>query len=127
MSDCIYDHETKGDVPPYPPSKVTLAFGDDVFPVLVTRLRSEDVEVLIAALKASCRLLPTPLDAVKAVNAGVMPEFVRLAQHANEAVREQATNAILAALGSSQGKEALVGGAVPPPPPPLPPVLLLCT
>lgn len=111
MASALVSHETKGDVPPYSDTKVTLAFGDDVFPVLVERLGEQSVEVLLSALQAAVRLLPTPLNAVKAVSAGLIPRLVALSSHAEVSVRRKAVEALEAAITAPAPKAAFVEGA----------------
>jgi hypothetical protein len=106
----LFSHETKGDVPPYPDNKVTLAFGDDMMPVLVERLRTDSVEVLLAGLQAAIRLLPTPGNTVRAVEAGGIAEFVKLSLHPVLDVRRKAVSALQAALKFPQAKAAFVEG-----------------
>ena len=107
----LRDHAVRGDVPPYPDTKVTLAFGNDTLPVLVTRLRESDsVEVLQAALQAVLRLIPVALNAVKAVTAGVVPELVRLCSHSDTVVRQRASHTVEVGMVNPNFKRAVVEG-----------------
>lgn len=111
MASIIESHEAKGDVPPYPDTKVTLAFGDDVFPVLVARLRgAAHDDVLLSGLQAAIRLLPTPLNGVKATEAKAVEAFVGLAEHGSPAVRRKAVQALEILLQTPQAKEVFVSG-----------------
>jgi hypothetical protein len=70
--DVVVSHAARGDAPVLPETRVTLAFGNDTFPVLVRKLQSEDPVVLRAALTAAGRLLPTSMNCVKAVCGAVV-------------------------------------------------------
>ena len=107
----IAAHACMPDVPPYPDTKVTLAFGNDTMPVLVTKMKSDSVEVLRAALQAAGRLLPTSLNAAKAVSAGAVPELVRLCSHDDVVVRQRASAAVEVAMVNPSVKRAFVEGA----------------
>lgn len=110
MSSAIVSHETRGDVPPYPDTKVTLAFGDEVFPMLVVHLRSPTLEVVQSALGAGNRLLPTAINTVKAVAAGAIPEYARLCKHTMVDIRRAAATALEIAFVQPQAREAFAEG-----------------
>lgn len=110
-SSALFTHETMGDVPFYPDTKVTLAFGDDVFPVLVAKLGSDSVDILLAALQAATRLLPSPLHGVKAVAAGAVEQFAVLCAHEDVGVRRRAARALEVIFATPQAKEAFVAGS----------------
>lgn len=108
MESRLPDHECKTDIPPFPDTKVTLAFGAMTFPVLVTKLQSADAEVLRGALRASVRLLPTALNTTNAARAGAIPEFARLCCHEDTLIRQRASKALVIALKQGIAKDAFV-------------------
>lgn len=80
----------------FPPEHVTLAFSRLAQPVLVDKLRQVDnVELVANALDACARQYTLAVNAVQAVEAGVVEALAKLVRHADGVVRERATRALV--------------------------------